>query len=60
MPAPVGRTGSSAATSASMRSSTASSSLCPPAAKILIPLSGMGLCEAEIITPRHASYRPVR
>ena len=38
-----------------MRSSVASSSLCPPGPKILMPLSGIGLCEAEIITPNSAS-----
>ena len=29
-------------------------------AKILMPLSGIGLCDAEIITPKSASYAPVR
>jgi len=43
-----------------MRSSAASSSLCPPGPKILMPLSGIGLCEAEIITPKSASYALVR
>ncbi len=37
-----------------MASSTASGSLCPPAANSLMPLSGIGLCDAEIITPRSA------
>ncbi|SKY98779.1 Uncharacterised protein [Mycobacteroides abscessus subsp. abscessus] len=40
---------------ASIRSSTSSSSLCPPAPKNLMPLSGIGLCDAEIITPNVAS-----
>ena len=40
-----------ASTAASIRSSISSGSLCPPAAKSLMPLSGIGLCEAESITP---------
>ncbi len=36
-------------------SSVASSSLWPPGPKILMPLSGIGLCDAEIITPKSAS-----
>ena len=42
------------------RASTASGSLCPPAAKSLMPLSGMALCDAEIITPRSASRARTR
>ena len=38
-----------------MAASTASSSFCPPRAKNLIPLSGMGLWDAEMTTPRSAS-----
>ena len=45
---------------ASMASSTASSSLSPPAAKILMPLSGIALCEAEMTTPRSAPRSAVR
>ena len=37
---------------ASMRSSIASSSLKPFALMNFIPLSGIALCEAEIMTPR--------
>src|SRR5664279_4690174 len=44
----------------SMASSTASSSFSPPAAKILMPLSGIALCEAEITTPRSAPRSSVR
>ena len=40
-----------ASTAASIRISISSGSLCPPAAKSLMPLSGIGLCEAESITP---------
>src|SRR2546430_925733 len=58
-PAPVGRL-AGAPTPASISSSSTSGSLCPPAAKSLIPLSGMGLCEAEIITPRSAPRSPTR
>ena len=45
---------------ASIASSSASASLCPPRAKNLMPLSGIGLCDAEIITPRSASRAAVR
>ena len=38
-------------------SSTSSGSLCPPAAKSLMPLSGIGLCDAEIITPEVGAER---
>ncbi len=38
-----------------MRSSTSSGSLVPPMAKNLMPLSGAGLCDAEIMTPKSAS-----
>src|SRR4051794_23367728 len=44
----------------SMASSMASSSLWPPRAKNLMPLSGMALCEAESMTPRSASRNAVR
>ena len=40
-----------------MASSSASSSLTPPRAKNLIPLSGIGLWLAESITPRSAPQR---
>src|SRR5690554_372997 len=43
-----------------MASSTASSSLWPPRAKNLMPLSGMGLWDAEITTSRSASTDAVR
>ena len=43
------------ATRSSIWSSVPSSSLCPPGPKILMPLSGIGLCDAEIITPKSAS-----
>src|SRR5690554_5602061 len=43
-----------------MASSTASSSLWPPRAKNLMPLSGMGLWDAEITTPRSASREAVK
>ena len=39
---------------ASIRASIASSNLPPPRANNLIPLSGIGLWEAEIMTPRSA------
>ena len=42
-------------TRASISSSTASGSLKPSPAKNLIPLSGTGLCEAEIIAPAQQS-----
>ena len=41
----------SAATIASISSSTASGSLCPVCEKNLMPLSSNGLCEAEITAP---------
>ena len=44
----------------SIATSMASSSLRPPRAKNLMPLSGIGLCEAESITPRSAPSAPVR
>ena len=50
---PVGRSQSSPIR-ASIRASIASSNLPPPRANNLIPLSGIGLCEALIITPRSA------
>src|SRR5690606_25105950 len=43
-----------------MRSSTMSGSLTPPRAKILMPLSGAALCDAEIITPKSASRSATR
>src|SRR4051795_280369 len=43
----------------SIAASTASGSLCPPRLNNLMPLSGIGLWLAEIITPRSASVRPV-
>src|SRR5882757_3388450 len=43
-----------------MASSTVSGSLCPPSANNLMPLSGIGLCDAEIITPRSAPNSPTR
>src|SRR5215208_3925934 len=45
---------------ASIASSSSSPSLAPPRAKNLIPLSGIGLWLAEIITPRSANVAPVR
>ena len=50
-PAPVG-SAPSASISASTRSSSASSSLKPSAPKSLMPLSGNGLCEAEMTAPQ--------
>jgi hypothetical protein len=35
-------------------------SLCPPRAKNLMPLSGIALCEAESMTPKSAPCRAVR
>ena len=56
MSAPVGRgTVSTVVMAASMQFSTSSSSLCPPGPKILMPLSGIGLYDAEIMTPKVAS-----
>src|ERR687886_1257881 len=52
-PAPVGRSQSSPRRR-SMSSSTSSGSLWPPLAKNLIPLSGIGLWDAERTTPRSA------
>ena len=52
-PAPVGRAPASLI-SASTRSSSSSPSLKPSAPKSLMPLSGNGLCEAEMTTPRLA------
>ncbi|CAB4668962.1 unannotated protein [freshwater metagenome] len=51
--APVGRSQGSPRW-ASIAASSESSNLPPPRAKNLIPLSGMGLCDALIITPRSA------
>ena len=45
---------------ASMRCSTTSGSLTPPRAKILMPLSGAGLCDAETMTPKSASMSAIR
>ena len=44
----------------SIAASMASSSLTPPRARNLMPLSGIGLWEAESITPRSAPSAPVR
>ena len=52
-PAPVGR-GAPSPISASTRSSSSSSSLKPSAPNSLMPLSGKGLCEAEMTAPRLA------
>src|SRR4051812_4877920 len=62
MPAPVGRSTSAcpSVTADSILSSISSGSFCPPAAKSLIPLSGIGLCEADSITPRSAPVWPTR
>ena len=43
-----------------MRCSTTSGSFMPPRAKILMPLSGAGLCDAETITPKSASMSAIR
>ena len=43
-----------------MRSSTSSGSLVPPYEKNLMPLSGAGLCDAEIITPKSALMESMR
>ncbi len=45
---------------ATIASSTVSASLCPPREKNLMPLSAIGLCDAEIMTPRSASLSAVR
>ena len=58
-PAPVGRAHFSRIRD-SMASSSASSSLLPPRAKNLIPLSGIGLWLADSMTPRSASQWPVK
>src|SRR3954469_3296401 len=62
MPAPVGRCSSDRplTTVCSIAASRASGSLCPPRLNSLMPLSGIGLWLAEIMTPRSASVRPVR
>ena len=57
--APVGRS-HSWSSRAAISSSIWSSSLCPPAAKNLMPLSGIALCEAESITPKSAWVSAVR
>ena len=57
--APVGRSQFSPSRR-SMLSSTSSGSLCPPLAKNLIPLSGLGLCDAESMTPRSAPVSATR
>src|SRR6478736_1462271 len=44
----------------SMRSSTTSGSFTPPRAKILMPLSGAGLWDAETMTPKSASMSAIR
>ena len=55
-PAPVGRWSSSAAgdDAARSRPRASSGSLCPPRLNSLMPLSGIGLWLAEIMTPRSA------
>src|SRR3954454_14736195 len=60
--APVGRWSSVApeVTVRSIAASSASGSLCPPRLKSLMPLSGIGLWLAEIMTPRSASWAAVR
>ena len=58
-PAPVGASGGRCI-ALSIRSSTSSGSFVPPDAKILIPLSGAGLCDAEIITPKSAPMSATR
>ena len=62
MPAPVGRWSSEAppTTVRSIAASTASGSLCPPRLNSLMPLSGIGLWLAEIMTPRSAPVAAVR
>ena len=45
---------------ASIRSSTSSGSFTPPAAKNLMPLSGAGLWDAEIMTPKSARESAIR
>src|SRR5919107_3372537 len=57
--APVGRSHGSRSR-CSMTRSRSSSSLTPPRARNLIPLSGIGLWLAEIITPRSAPSAAVR
>ena len=56
---PVGRSNSSSRRR-SMAASIASSSLRPPRAKNLMPLSGIGLCDADRTTPKSAPSVPVR
>ena len=58
-PRPVGRSHGSPMR-ASISASIESSSLPPPRANNLIPLSGIALCEAEIITPRSAFVAATR
>ena len=55
-----GRAGDGASSPCSTASSMASGSLCPPAANSLMPLSGIALCDAEIITPRSAPRASTR
>ena len=54
MAVPVGPVSSSTAMARSISSSMSSGSFLPPAAKNLMPLSGIGLWDAEIITPMSA------
>ena len=56
---PTGRSQSSPMR-ASMAASRSSSSLCPPRARNLMPLSGMGLCDAESTTPMSTPMVAVR
>ena len=55
-----GRPGPALPIRASISSSTASASLCPPRAKSLIPLSGIGLWLAESTTPKSAPSSATR
>ena len=57
--APVGRSHSWSRWSSISRSS-ASSSFTPPRARNLMPLSGIGLCDAEITTPTSAPRASVK
>ena len=58
-PRPVGRSHGSLMR-ASTRASIESSSFPPPRANNLIPLSGIALCEAEIMTPKSAPVLATR
>ena len=58
-PSPVGSPDTSTRP-ASMASSASSDSLRPPGPKILMPLSGIALCDAEMTMPRSAPRSAVR